>query len=196
MALSDNLKNARLRLGLSQELTAERIGVSRQAVTKWEAGQSRPSARNLAALADLYQVSAEDLLDQGEDKRPNPILRANLVKISIITQAALLNVCAQNLYMLRTRPEDPLYRGALLFFLAPLLATNIWMASNHRFESDQVRRRRNTRIELVYCLVMLALTLFNGYAGTGLAGTAVMIVIVSVYILYINPRFMGRKLTK
>lgn len=62
MALQDNLKKARGRMGMSQELVAERLGVSRQAVTKWELGQSRPNARNLQALAELYQTSAEDLL--------------------------------------------------------------------------------------------------------------------------------------
>ena len=195
MALSGNLKSARLRMGLSQELAAERIGVSRQAVTKWEAGQSRPSARNLAALAALYQVSAAELLGEG-GKPFNPILRTNLTTTVIIAQAAFLNSCAWHLYMLRTRPEDPLYFGALYFSLAMLAASSIWMASNHRFEPDLARRRRNARIELVYCLVMAALALFNGYAGTGLAGTAAVIGLMLVYILYINPRFMGRRLTK
>lgn len=194
--LKSNLKNARLRLGLSQELAAERLGVSRQALTKWEAGQSRPSARNLAALAELYQVSPEELLGSGEDGKPNLILRANLIKLSIITQGALLNICAYDLYMLRTGRDVPLYRGALLFFLVPLLASSIWMTSHHRFEPDPVRRRKNTRIELVYCLIMLAAGLSKVYAGTGLVGTAAMIVIMSVYILYVNPKFMGRKLTK
>lgn len=62
MALHDRLKEARRRTGMSQELVAERLGISRQAVTKWELGQSRPSAKNLQALAELYQMSPEDLL--------------------------------------------------------------------------------------------------------------------------------------
>ena len=43
MALSDRIKNCRQSAGLSQEKMAELVGVSRQAVTKWEAGQTAPS---------------------------------------------------------------------------------------------------------------------------------------------------------
>ena len=53
MALHDTLKDARNRVGMSQELVAEQLGISRQAVTKWELGQSKPSAKNLKALAKL-----------------------------------------------------------------------------------------------------------------------------------------------
>ena len=41
---------------------AESLGVSRQAVSKWESGASDPSTSNLLALAKLYGVSAEELL--------------------------------------------------------------------------------------------------------------------------------------
>lgn len=194
MSLSENLKNARLRQGLSQELTAERIGVSRQAVTKWETGQTRPSARNLSALAELYQVPVTELLNHREG--PNLILRANLIKLAIVTQAAFLNSCAWHLYTLRSGLDDSLHFGALYFSLAMLAASSIWMASNHRFEPDPVRRRQNTRIELAYCVVQAALALFNGSVGTGLVGTAVIIAIMLFYLLYVNPKYMGRKLTK
>ena len=42
MALHDTLKDARNRVGMSQELVAEQLGISRQAVTKWELGQPNP----------------------------------------------------------------------------------------------------------------------------------------------------------
>jgi len=41
---------------------AEALGVSRQAVSKWENGTSDPSTSNLIALAKLYDISAEDLV--------------------------------------------------------------------------------------------------------------------------------------
>ena len=47
---------------MTQEFVAESLGVSRQAVSKWENGTSDPSATNLLALAMLYGVSAEELL--------------------------------------------------------------------------------------------------------------------------------------
>lgn len=61
-SLGETLKGHRLRCKMTQEFAAERLGVSRQAVSKWENGSSDPSTSNLLALARLYGVSAEELL--------------------------------------------------------------------------------------------------------------------------------------
>ena len=52
----------RQRCGMTQEFVAQSLGVSRQAVPKWEKGASDPSTHNLLALAKLYGVDAADLL--------------------------------------------------------------------------------------------------------------------------------------
>ena len=62
MILADKIAEERKRNGWSQEELAEQLGVSRQAVSKWESGASDPSTTNLIALAKLYGVAAEDLL--------------------------------------------------------------------------------------------------------------------------------------
>lgn len=49
---------------MTQEFVAETLGVSRQAVSKWESGVSDPSTTNLMALAKLFGVEAEDLLKE------------------------------------------------------------------------------------------------------------------------------------
>ena len=51
---------------MTQEFVAETIGVSRQAVSKWENGTSDPSTSNLFALAKLYGISVEELLKEVE----------------------------------------------------------------------------------------------------------------------------------
>ena len=61
-SLSELLKENRTRCKMTQEFVAESIGVSRQAVSKWENGTSEPNTSNLVALAKLYGISAEDLL--------------------------------------------------------------------------------------------------------------------------------------
>jgi len=48
---------------MSQEFVAEAVGVSRQAVSKWENGKSDPSTSNPIALAKLYGLSAEEVLE-------------------------------------------------------------------------------------------------------------------------------------
>lgn len=63
-SLGEALKEQRLRCQMTQEFVAEQLGVSRQAVSKWENGSSDPSTSNLLALAKLYGVSPEDLLKQ------------------------------------------------------------------------------------------------------------------------------------
>lgn len=61
-SLSETLKENRMRCKMTQEFVAESLGVSRQAVSKWETGASDPSTSNLCELAKLYGVPAEELL--------------------------------------------------------------------------------------------------------------------------------------
>lgn len=58
----NNLKMYRKRSGLTQEQLAEKIGVSRQSVAKWERGDSLPDIENVIALADLYEVTIDSLV--------------------------------------------------------------------------------------------------------------------------------------
>lgn len=61
-SLGEALKQYRIKCNMTQEFVAEQLGVSRQAVSKWETGLSDPSTSNLLALAKLYDVSTEELL--------------------------------------------------------------------------------------------------------------------------------------
>lgn len=61
-SLGETLKTHRTRCHMTQEFVAESIGVSRQAVSKWENGTSDPSTSNLFALAKLFDISVEELL--------------------------------------------------------------------------------------------------------------------------------------
>ena len=66
MSFSENLKQIRKENHLSQEELAELLDVSRQAVSKWENGASDPSTSNLIALAKLFKISPEELLQDIE----------------------------------------------------------------------------------------------------------------------------------
>ncbi len=61
-SLGETLKAHRTRCNMTQEFVAETMGVTRQAVSKWEKGDSDPSTSNLLALAKVFGVSAEELL--------------------------------------------------------------------------------------------------------------------------------------
>lgn len=61
-SLGEVLKQHREECKMTQEFVAESIGVSRQAVSKWETGASDPSTSNLLKLAKLFNTTAEELL--------------------------------------------------------------------------------------------------------------------------------------
>ena len=63
-SLGEVLKQHRVDSKMTQEFVAETLGVSRQAVSKWESGASDPSTTNLMALAKLFGVSGEELLKE------------------------------------------------------------------------------------------------------------------------------------
>lgn len=63
MALSENIKARRTHLKMSQEYVADQLGISRQAVAKWEAGNCEPTASNLAELATIFEMSISELVD-------------------------------------------------------------------------------------------------------------------------------------
>ena len=63
MTFGEKLKFLRKQSGLSQEQLAERLEVSRQAISKWELGSSLPDTENVIQLGRLFQVSLDYLLD-------------------------------------------------------------------------------------------------------------------------------------
>ena len=64
--LGEILKQHRMRCKMTQEFIAETLGVSRQAVSKWENGTAAPSTTNLMAVAKLFGVEAAELLKEAQ----------------------------------------------------------------------------------------------------------------------------------
>lgn len=75
MKLAEKIYYCRKKSGLSQEALAEQIGVSRQAISKWETGESSPEVSKLPLLAQALHVSLDWLLSEAEpepDPQPQP----------------------------------------------------------------------------------------------------------------------------
>lgn len=70
MDLSGKILPLRKSRGMSQEALAERLGVSRQTVSRWETGSAAPDAENLLGLSRLFGVSADELLGSGRGPAP------------------------------------------------------------------------------------------------------------------------------
>ena len=62
MDFGDKLKQYRLKEGFSQEQLAEKIGVSRQAITKWETKRGLPDVENMIILAELFKLTLDELV--------------------------------------------------------------------------------------------------------------------------------------
>ncbi len=108
MGFCEKLQTLRREKGLSQEMLAESIGISRQAVAKWESGQSTPDIENLIALSDYFRVSIDRLVKEEGDCAPDPKRPAPGIDNDVVT------------FLLRAKkacyaahgPEDPSSRPA------------------------------------------------------------------------------------
>lgn len=69
MSLGSSLYHARKKSGLSQEKVAEKLGVSRQTISKWETDETLPDIRQSKALAVLYQMTLDELIEYDFDEQ-------------------------------------------------------------------------------------------------------------------------------
>lgn len=72
MTLGERIRDCRQKANLTQEQVAEAMQITRQAVTKWESGQSAPSTENLFKLAELFGTTVDFLLTEAREPLPNP----------------------------------------------------------------------------------------------------------------------------
>ena len=82
MTFAEKLTQLRKDQGWSQETFAQQMDVSRQAVSKWESGQSLPDYDKLIAISNLFSVSLDYLLRDGEEMQPRPKMDARPIEIS------------------------------------------------------------------------------------------------------------------
>lgn len=67
MSVAENIKEYRNKRGLNQYEFAEKLGISPQAVSKWECGQSCPSIENLCMISEILDVSIDELVGGRKD---------------------------------------------------------------------------------------------------------------------------------
>lgn len=92
MEIYTKLKEARTRVGLTQEKAAEELSVSRQTISNWENGKSLPDIVSVMKMSDLYQISLDELLkgDQKmKEKLEKDVKNQKVNKRLIITVSSL-----------------------------------------------------------------------------------------------------------
>lgn len=123
MSLAHNIRTLRRSAGLAQEQLAEQLGVSRQAVSKWESGRSIPDAERLLALAQAFSVSMEALMT--EELGP---AQATDASVATQPQTAPTGTLADAPTPPRRRPRRRLTAGKLLCAVAAA-ALLLWGAT-------------------------------------------------------------------
>ena len=88
MSLGNHLFHARKKKGLSQEEVAEKLGISRQTVSKWEAGQSYPDFTRLVMLSDFFDMTLDELVKDidVQEVRENSLTNEKIDSIYRVSQ--------------------------------------------------------------------------------------------------------------
>lgn len=95
MKFEEKLIQLRKARGLSQEALAEQLGVSRQAVSRWELGETTPDLANLKQLSELYGVSADYLIHdeyESDEDLPKVKEKSNMVYVQ---KVRILKYCGR-----------------------------------------------------------------------------------------------------
>ena len=87
MQIGNKINQLRKLSGMTQEQLAEKLNVSRQTISKWESGSSFPDIESVVKVSEIFQVSLDDLLKEGEasvtNKNDERITLEDLVKINL-----------------------------------------------------------------------------------------------------------------
>lgn len=92
--MKERINLLRKKMGLSQEELANKIGVSRQAVSKWESGQSMPDLDKIIALSDLFGVSTDYILKGTDVSYDEGTLNAETSKKIMISGVIIFAILA------------------------------------------------------------------------------------------------------
>lgn len=101
MDMAERLQTLRKNANYSQEQVADLLGISRQAISKWESGQGKPEIDNIVKLTELYHVSADYIiLGQESEATPAPqekkefshTTKKTLGIIAIIAATAIITI--------------------------------------------------------------------------------------------------------
>lgn len=130
MVLSEKLAALRKEHGYSQLYVAERLNVSRQAISRWEVGSSVPSTENLLELSRLYGVSLDELVGRDAESLTQTAPEMETVHQEPVPQPQKTN-------MVRISKKT-LYFGCAVVFLAflCLLVASLWNASKVQKDDD------------------------------------------------------------
>lgn len=168
MILADKIIEERKKNGWSQEELANKLGVSRQAVSKWESAGSIPDLQRILQMSELFGVTTDYLLkDEIEEAPLNEYVETNTIKVSmeeanqyldmksrgsrIVANATSLCILSPvPLIVLGTMTEDHTLVGFSLVFLLVLVAIAVYLFVNYGLRESHMQHLEKESFETEY----------------------------------------------
>ena len=183
MKLGENIREKRKELKLSQEYIAEQLGVSRQAVSKWETGQTDPTAKNLVELAQLFGITVSELVEsdkqaqgnQTEQPAKNTVFRKNMevMIVAFYSGAVIATGIKTN--------DRGFYIYAAIMVLIPAIA----MCVNLMRLPEEVRLKMALK-ELAYCITVYCVMAFLTPVIGNVFSGAIVCILMLLYMKYVR----------
>ena len=168
MILADKIIEERKKNGWSQEELADKLGVSRQAVSKWESAGSIPDLQRILQMSELFGVTTDYLLkDEIEEEPLNEYTETNTIKVSmeegnqyldmksrgsrIVANATSLCILSPvPLIVLGTMTEDHILIGFSLVLLLVLVAIAVYLFVNYGLHESHMKHLEKESFETEY----------------------------------------------
>lgn len=205
MILADKIIEERKKNGWSQEELANKLGVSRQAVSKWESAGSIPDLQRILQMSELFGVTTDYLLkDEIEEAPLNEYVETNTIKVSMEEANQYLNMkhrgsrivanatslCILSpvpLIVLGTMTEDHTLIGFSLVFLLILVAIAVYLFVNYGLRESHMQHLEKESFETEYGVSGMVRERRDKYEPTFIRNIAIGVVLC---ILSVIPTIM------
>ena len=206
MILADKIIEERKKNGWSQEELASKLGVSRQAVSKWESAGSIPDLQRILQMSELFGVTTDYLLkDEIEEERLNEYTETNTIKVSmeeanqyldmkskgsrIVANATSLCILSPvPLIVLGTMTEDRILIGFSLVLLLVLVAIAVYLFVNYGLRESHMQHLEKEIFETEYGVSGMVRERREQYESTFTRNIAIGVVLC---ILSVIPTIMA-----
>lgn len=206
MILADKIIEERKKNGWSQEELANKLGVSRQAVSKWESSGSIPDLQRILLMSELFGVTTDYLLkDEIEEERLNEYVETKTIKVSIEEANQYLDMKsrgsrivanATSLFILSPVPlivlgkmtEDHTLVGFGLVFLLILVAIAVYLFVNYGLHESHMQHLEKESFETEYGVSGMVRERREQYESTFTRNIAIGVVLC---ILSVIPTIMA-----
>lgn len=206
MILADKIIEERKKNGWSQEELANKLGVSRQAVSKWESAGSIPDLQRILQMSELFGVTTDYLLkDEIEEEPLNEYVETKTIKVSmeeanqyldmksrgsrIVANATSLCILSPvPLIVLGTMTEDHILIGFSLVLLLVLVAIDVYLFVNYGLHESHMQHLEKESFETEYGVSVMVRERREQYEPTFTRNIAIGVVLC---ILSVIPTIMA-----